>query len=364
MTFKQTMYFTSNCLSLVKYPERREEIERLIASGDVDWDKVVEFSSHQVVVPALYYNLKEAQLLTLLPEGLEFYFEEITNTNRLRNEALIQQANHLASILEKHKIEFVFLKGIAHILEGLYLDIGERMVSDIDFLVDPNQVEKVAEILQKEGYTKLYEEGDFISSRHYARLLHPDFIGALEIHWSVLDTKYATKLSNHLIFSNKQQIGKFYVPSYAHQALHNMLNAQINDNSYNTGLILLRQLYDCFLLSFKPEVQGALKNYKHNYILKNLYLKWLHKLFITEVALYQKSLFLNFLMLRYEFTTHKKLYALEIKTRYFSYRIYNYPRQIVLSFNNKSKRKNIIKNLRTKGWIKRHLESYKKGKKD
>ncbi len=362
MTYKQTLYFTCSCLSLGKYPKRRKEILKLIASGYVDWDKVVKFSSNQVVVPALYYNLKQAQLLTVLPEGLEAYFEQISNANRQRNEALIKQVDHLVSILDKHKIKFVFLKGMAHILEGLYLDIGERMVSDIDFLVAQDHVKKVAEILKAAGYIRLYEEGLLFKSRHYARLIHKDFIGALEIHWDVLDNKHASKLSSDLIFSNKQKTANYYVSSYAHQALHNMLNAQVNDNSYNSGLILLRQVYDCFLLSFKPEVQSTLQNYKYNYYLKNLYLKSMHKFFKTELPLYEKSLFLNFLMLRYQFSMHKNLYKIEKLVTYYSYRIYNYPRQIVLVIINKKKRQDIITNLTTKGWLKRHLQSYKKSK--
>lgn len=360
MTYKQTLYFVGECLSLAKYPERKNKLSKRIKSDFVDWDSVVKLSSNQMVVPALYYNLKQAQLLKLLPEGLEFYFEEISKANRQRNKALIKQVNHLVSVLDKHKIKPIFLKGMAHILEGLYLDIGERMVSDIDFLVAQNQVEKVAGILKEEGYVRLYEEGLLFKSRHYARLIHKDFIGALEIHWNVLDIKHASKLNFDLLFSHKLKIANYYVPSFAYQALHNMLNAQISDRSFYEGSLLVRQLYDCFLLSFEKGVPEAFKLYKQDYFLKNIYLKWLHKLFKTETVLYKKSLFLNFLMLRYEFTANKNLYKIEKIVTYYSYRLFNYPRQIILAFSNKNKRQNIIKHLTTKGWLKRHLQSYKK----
>jgi len=360
VTYKQTLYFVGHCLSLAKYPERRKEMARLIKANDVDWDKVVKLSSNQLVVPSLYLNLKKAQLLNLLPDGLEIYFKEITEANKTRNKALIKQANHLVNTLDKHTIKPLFLKGMAHILEGLYIDIGERMISDIDFLVARDQVEKVAEILKKEGYTRLYEGGLLFKSRHYARLIHKDFIGAVEIHWNVLDNKHATKLNFDLLFSHKQKIANYDVPSFAHQALHNMLNAQISDSSFYKGSVLVRQLYDCFLLSFEKGAPEAFKLYKQDYFLKNIYLTWLHKLFKTEAKLYKKSLLLNLLMLRYEFTANKNLFKIEKTVTYYCYRIYNYPRQVVLAFNNKSKRQNIIKSLTTKGWLKRHLQSYKK----
>jgi hypothetical protein len=360
MTYKQVLYFVSSCLSLVKYPERRNEISKLITTDFVDWDHIVKFSSDQMVVPALYYNLKHAELLKLLPEGLEYYFEQISNSNRLRNEDLIKQVDHLVGILDQHQIKPVFLKGMAHVLEGLYLNISERMVSDIDFLVSKDQVEIVAEILKREGYTRLFPEGSPFYTRHYARLIHDDFSGALEIHWNVLDNKNASKLSYDLLFSNKQKIGNYYVPSYAHQVLHNMLNVQVNDKSYKTGIILLRQIYDCFLLSHKPDIQSTLIEYKHYYYLKNLYLNLLHKLFKTEVPLYKKSFVLNFLMIRYKFSIDESLYKIEKSIPYLGQRIYNYPHQFILAFKNKEKRKSLLKNLTTKGWLKRHLKSYKK----
>jgi len=360
MTYKQTLYFVGHCLSLAKYPERKGAIEKLISSNYVDWDKVVKFSSNQMVVPALYFNLKRAQLLKLLPEGLEFYFKEIAKANRQRNEALIIQVNHLVSILDIHKIKPLFLKGMAHLLEGLYLDIGERMIGDIDFLIAQNQVEEVVTILKEAGYTNFFENEELEKPRHYGRIVHKDFIASVEIHWDILEENHLHTLSYDVLFADKQKIENIHVLSFAHQALHNMLNAQVNDHSYKRGLILLRQLYDCFLLSYKPDVKSALKNYKKDYFLKHIYFKWLHKLFKTEFILYKKSLFLNVLMWRYLLMTNKTLYKISTNISYFCNRFYNYPRQIILAFNNKSKRQNIIKHLTTKGWLKRHFESYKK----
>lgn len=362
MTYKQTLFFVSNCLSLVQYPERRKEVAELISSGLVNWDHVVKFSSNQMVVPALYYNLKQADLIGLLPEDLTYYLEEISHSNQQRNEALLLQANHLVALLEKQNIAPIFLKGMAHIMENLYLNIGERMVGDIDFLVSQDQVDIVVELLKKEGYRRFKDDDLIRTPRHYSRLVHKDFIGAIEIHWKVLNYKQANKLPANLLLTHKQKVSNFYVPSYAHQALHNLLNVQINDSAYKTGILPLRHFYDGFLLSSKPEVATTLKEYQHNYFLKNLYLKCLHKLFRPKETLYKNSLLLQILMLRYVFSTNEKLYKLERNVSYFSFRLYNYLLQIVLVVINKNKRQHIYKSLKTKGWLKRHLNSYKKRK--
>jgi len=360
MTYKQALFFVGQCLSLAQYPERKDEIKKLINSDYIDWDLVVKLSSNQLVVPTLYLNLKRNALLKLLPQGLELYFKEITDANSERNRNLLKQAKQLAILFEQHQIKALFLKGMAHLIASLYRDIGERMIGDIDILVTKNQVEEVAAMLKKEGYYNRLKNEGFAKPRHYSRLAHQDYIASVEIHWDILEEGHKHNLNYDVLFDDKQKINPFYVPSFKHQALHNVLNAQVNDHAYKRGLILMRQLYDCFLLSFKPDVKEALKAYKRDSFLKNLYLKWVSDLFKTEKILYQKSLLLSLLLLRYQFMTNKKLYKIASETSYFSNRFYNYPRQIVLSFSNKSKRKNILKSLTTKGWLKRHIESYKK----
>lgn len=360
MTYKQALYFVGECLSLAKYPERKRTIENLINSDYVDWDLVVKLSSNQMVVPTLYLNLKRNNLLKNLPEGLDLYFEEITQANTQRNKALLKQANHLVILLEEHQIKPLFLKGTAHLIAGLYQDLGERMVGDIDILVAKNQVKEVAAMLKNEGYYNRLKNEELAKPRHYRRLAHKAYIASVEIHWDILEEGHKHNLNYDVLFDDKQKIDSYYLPSFEYQALHNVLNAQVNDHAYKRGLILIRQLYDCFLLSFKPNVNAALKAYKHDSFLKNLYLKWVSDLFKTEKILYKKSLVLNLLLLRYQLMTNKKLYKIASETSYFSNRFYNYPRQVVLSFSNKSKRQNIIKSLITKGWLKRHIESYKK----
>jgi len=360
MTYKQALFFIGDCLALAKYPTRKDSLANLLESDYVDWDMVVKLSSNQMVVPTVYVNLKRAQLLSLLPVGLKAYFEEITQQNTTRNVAILKQARHIAIVLEKHNIKPLFLKGTAHLIGNLYQDIGERMIGDIDFLVAKNQIEEVAAILKKEAYFNRLENEELEKPRHYRRLAHKDYIASVEIHWNILEEGHKHNLNYKTLFDNKQKQDFFYLPSFEHQALHNILNAQVNDHAYKRGLILPRQLYDCFLLSFKPDVAKALKDYSPDYFLKNLYLKWVHKLFKTKTVLYKKSLFLNLLLLRYQFMTNKNLYKIASETAYFSNRFYNYPRQVVLAFNNKSKRQNIIKSLTTKGWLKRHIESYTK----
>ncbi|HAQ21344.1 MAG TPA: hypothetical protein DCR40_19255 [Prolixibacteraceae bacterium] len=54
----------------------------------------------------------------------------------------------ITAILNKENIQPVFLKGTANLLDGLYSDVGERMIGDIDFLVKEEDYLKAAELLK------------------------------------------------------------------------------------------------------------------------------------------------------------------------------------------------------------------------
>ncbi len=73
MTYKQVLYFIGDCLALAKYPERKVALAKKIKSGQVDWLAIVNEGSNQMVIPAIYLNLKRNQLLGDLPEDLVLY---------------------------------------------------------------------------------------------------------------------------------------------------------------------------------------------------------------------------------------------------------------------------------------------------
>ena len=95
---------------------------------------MVKVSTAHYVFPALYCNLKVLDFLKYLPQELVSYMEHITNINRERNKQIITQAQELNSVLLANNIRPIFLKGTGNLLAGIYEDIAERMVGDIDFI--------------------------------------------------------------------------------------------------------------------------------------------------------------------------------------------------------------------------------------
>jgi len=183
MREKKALYFIAKCLTLTRFNERTNEFKQQLATDKINWDKIVKVSSGHMVIPALYLNLKRADLLTYLPKDLVAYFADITRLNKERNLALLKQVNNINSLLNKHDIKPVFLKGTAHLLENLYQDTAERMIGDIDFLVKDTEVISAAKLLINNGYYPLNNnfKADKNSAKHYNRLANDNALAAVEI---------------------------------------------------------------------------------------------------------------------------------------------------------------------------------------
>ena len=196
MNYKETLFFIAKCLTIFLEEKNRDEIEIILITTDVDWDAVVKVSTGHYVFPALYYNLKRVDFLKYLPQELVSYMEHITDINRERNKQIITQAKELNSVLLANNIRPIFLKGTGNLLAGLYIDIAERMVGDIDFIFSKQDYSKAIAILRDFGYSGVYEyKYHCPTNRHYRTLQKENNIAAIEIHKEVIDiTKKYKKL--------------------------------------------------------------------------------------------------------------------------------------------------------------------------
>ena len=264
MNYKETLFFIAKCLTISLEEKNRQEIEKQLKSTSIDWDAVVKVSTAHYVFPALYCNLKRTDFLQYLPHELVSFMEHITDLNRERNDQIITQAKELNSLLLDNNITPIFLKGTGNLLAGLYEDIGERMVGDIDFIFSKKDYLKVITILREFGYaengrTLKYYYPDVY--RHYRRLHKENNIAAVEIHKDFLNIK-KYKIEFNYIFAGKdsQVINGFKVLSYANKLNLSIIADQINDGGFYYKRMALRNAYDVFLLSKKTSAKDALNS--------------------------------------------------------------------------------------------------------
>jgi len=262
LNYKETLFFIAKCLTISLEEKNRDEIEIFLKTTDVDWDAVVKVSTAHYVFPALYCNFKRADFLKYLPADLVEYMIHITNLNRDRNTQIIQQAQELNSLLLANNIRPIFLKGTGNLLEGLYEDVGERMVGDIDFLFSEEDFFKAIDILKKDNYSKSESELDYFQGfRHYSRLVKPANIAAVEIHKEVTIERYRGEFNYEMISKDTQLINDFLIMSFENQLSLSIISSQINDYGFEFTKFALRNAYDVFLLSKKVDTKKAISKF-------------------------------------------------------------------------------------------------------
>ena len=263
MTYKETLFFVAKCLTINHEEHNKRIVEEMLQSNTVDWDEVVKLSTAHFVFPALYCNLKRASFLSYLPEELVEYMKYITDLNRERNEKIIAQAKELNTLLLEYNITPVFLKGAGNLLEGLYEDIAERMVGDIDFICSMKDIFRVVGILKSNGYFSDYEVNYlFPGTKHYPRLKNHNKISAVEIHQNLIYFgKYHKVFDYKFIKRDLQTINKVNVLSFKNQLSLSIVASQINDFGFENNSLSLRNAYDVFLLSKKTTAKNAFKKF-------------------------------------------------------------------------------------------------------
>ena len=72
------------------------------------WNTLVKISSAQIIVPAVYFKLKEEKLLEKIPDKLKLYLHNIYKFNEERNKVLIDELGIIEQELNKNNIDFAF----------------------------------------------------------------------------------------------------------------------------------------------------------------------------------------------------------------------------------------------------------------
>ncbi|WP_254712461.1 nucleotidyltransferase domain-containing protein [Polaribacter pectinis] len=270
--------------------EHKKEIEEQLKTNKIDWDSVVKVSTAHYVFPALYCNLKRVGFLHYLPIELVEYMKHITDLNRDRNEQIIAQAKEINTLLLDNNITPIFLKGTGNLLEGLYEDVAERMVGDIDFIFSKEEYPKAIKILTKNKYSKVHDiTYDLPMFKHYPRLQKEHRIAAVEIHKEMLLEKYADEFNYSVIRETALKIDNITVMSYSNQLCLSIIAKQVNDNGIHFKNIALRNAYDVFLLSKKTTAKNAFDNYKKLYNPLNCFLATCYETFGKSASLTYKE---------------------------------------------------------------------------
>lgn len=357
--------FLGRILALDFKSGSREILIRDFFSTPVNWNGFVKLGSDNLVLPALYLKLQKHQLTGFLPEELNEYLLGVLQLNRERNQKVLTQARYIRDTLLTADIKSLFMKGTGHMLDGLYSDIGERMVYDLDVLVGEGQMLKAAEMLRNEGFItqKKFNPQAMESTMHYPILLRSDLVAGVEIHRMAVQYLYQKKFTTSGILAKQVAASsdkEFMVMQLRDRIIHNFLHAQLMHSGHYHTDVSLRDLYDLLLLSRKEDALDTFMQFGH-YKSKSLpYLKLMHKVFDLEMpAELARSSQGNFFLWR----QHQTLKMSGAKLHRYHLFIMFFQKYIVLPLRvlwSRKARNYVFSRLADSSWYKQHFEAIKR----
>tara|TARA_S200000501_G_scaffold369045_1_gene407835 strand:+ start:4258 stop:5322 length:1065 start_codon:yes stop_codon:yes gene_type:complete len=270
------------------------------------WNDVLKIGSSHLVLPAIYGAIRKKNIEHYAPQDLLLYLKEIYYLNYNQNIEILRQITFLSKVFKKNKIEYVFLKGSAILIEKPYDAIHERMLGDIDILVAEKDIIRALEVLIKNGFKENNNEFSFVKNiidyRHLKRIVHSNYIAAVEIHSQLLDNtnKHLIKPKD-LLNSKVQSSDGSWIPSGFHLWLHAILNWQYNDKGLLYNEFSLKTFYDVIHLDSV--------NYKSNLFI-NKSVTHFYSLSSILIDLYQNNNYLSSKIFEYKMLYPKFRYLI------------------------------------------------------
>ena len=236
--------------SILSFEPNEAELREQLGSKNMDWEWFVKASSQLGVMTTAYCRLEQKGLLDLVPEDLDTYLSGITKINRNRNQSLLNQVKELSALFNAHGINHVFTKGCALLASGYFKDFSERLIGDIDLLVETTNLYKAEQLLLNLEYVSAKPTlfGKHKRHRHLPRLVHPDLLGAVEIHSKLLRKNIPKILTPEGILNNRITVNQIYVPTVKTNLDILVLNDMINDFGYLLKSTNFKSCYDSLVL--------------------------------------------------------------------------------------------------------------------
>ena len=364
MNNNEMFNFVGRCLVLDENPATRPEI--LAQFDQLDWFKFVGLCSNHLILPTIYLKFKSHDLISSVPDDLAEHLLGIYELNVVRNKEIIGQLREINTLLNKENIQPVFLKGAAYLLDGLYGDVGERILGDIDFLVPDKDYLVSAELLINAGYqTEAEFPGykDIMDLKHYPRLEHPEYSATVEIHRIPVDEKYISWFDTTLIYREKREVPDipgFFVPSDRHKIIHNFIHSQLVNEGDLFGIVSLREIYDLCLLSKRTTLMGAIREIKTRrkaiaYFAFSASILGLGKSFFIK-----RNLAFRVLSLKHELNQNSPLFYNSYRSFIFiGQRVFiGYIGQLFNALYSKEKRQYLSRRIKDRKWYGDHLKLY------
>jgi hypothetical protein len=217
----------------------------------IDWTSVISLANQTLTTPSLH-DVAE-RFGDEIPEDVSGYISELFARNLVRNDRLAEQLTEALAALNANSITPMLLKGSAMLATSPRMKTGRRLISDLDIVVAPDEIEPAFDCLVRLGYRTHFEAPDR-GAKWYADLARPGDVGMIDLqqgppghrffYSAAGDIRQHCRLLEH---------GSAYIPSATCHALMLIIHDQFQDSDYWVGRIDLRHLLDLRDLANSPD---------------------------------------------------------------------------------------------------------------
>jgi Uncharacterised nucleotidyltransferase len=362
----QSYYFTARSLCL-EIPKNKDFVKSQIEN--VDWSLIVKIANNHLILPSLYSSYQKNNMLDLLPGELTEQLQKIHAINTERNQEILEQVEELNVILNKHDIYPLYTKGVAHLLDELYENPGDRIMIDIDLLVGKELMEPTAKILMDKGYFHAFQKSILKQEilKHYPRIIKEGRRAGVEIHHSPVRKEYAIHFGTERVNLSKRfpkTRKDCYVLSDSDKLIHNFIHSQIEHKAHRNANVYLKNLHDFYLLSRDRACPvSTFEEFGHYKRASEIYRQLVYNAFQSEADPEVKNL-PSHSFYHFRFRTNMKSKIII----YLSYFLFYVPPKVFrhyfqkpfLAIYNKEVRKHLLSKIRDPRAYRKHFASYKK----
>ena len=176
------------CLSRANIDSERAEKIKGLLRNDINWQYLIQMALRHGLVALLYRNLKSTQSKAIPSEALDQlqkYFIMNAGRNIFLNEELVK----LLNVFEVHGILAVPYKGPA-LAASIYGDIALRQFSDVDILIQKQDILKAKDLIVPLGYRPHFQltsvnAKSYIKSQYGLSFTRHDGRVNLELQWEI-----------------------------------------------------------------------------------------------------------------------------------------------------------------------------------
>lgn len=214
-----------------------------------DWIAVVRLANGALLTPQLAAALQDA---AGLPEDLRAFLADVRGRNGARNRRLFDQLTETVGALNRAGIEPTLLKGAA-----LWATRGpdepfDRLLTDLDLLVRPEEVERARTALALQGYRAMAERTG-AAVHAVAELARPDDVGSIDLHQRAPGPPGLAEAAGSDLRPIAWGGVAAKVPTPAAAIALAVLHDQFHDGDYWRGGFDLRRLHDIAAITARPE---------------------------------------------------------------------------------------------------------------